>query len=249
VFDKNSICVLCKVLANQRDISQQLFKINVGQQQGFASTHSKLDGALHVLSRLDAQLNNPIPRLFVLLPAERKNEWEHPRSWLRSKLVTKYHLYFICGHSYKAVSPPIKLGVSKVWINRIAPVLGISLMILQIAGKSVTGIDFRLGDAATELLELGSDKLTEMLDEVGEILQESDDHGILERLRSGNSLLEEDIQKINGDALDLVVEKARGELGWRYAMEPVKANRDSAKTKWVSKAIANDPQYRYEIID
>lgn len=47
---------------------------------------------------------------------------------------------------------PIKLHATKVWVKKIAPALGVSLMLLQISGNDAIGLGLRLGDVGATML-------------------------------------------------------------------------------------------------
>ena len=209
--------------------------------------HSKLDTALRMLAHLDNRLNNPIPRLFILVPAEPKKGRRHARSWLRSKFVNKYHLYFICAHSHRAVLSPVKVSISRPWVEKIAPVLGASLVLLQMSLKVGTGIELDLRDAFSNLMEIGADKIGEMLEEVETFLDKTDGNTVVDRLRN-QQLGPKDINELNGDAFETVMDKAREQQGWRSEMEPVRVHGDT-RTLWVSRNIAQDPRNGYTILN
>jgi serine/threonine protein kinase len=258
-FVDGAECALCLLLQGQRNLQQAMFYVHSEQRKGFATTQAHLDKGLSatdaklskmipVLLRLDVRLNNSVPRLFVLVPAELKNGWVHPRAWLHSKIQNKFCLYFVCSHSFRAVMPPIKLHVSKVWVEKIAPTLAVSLVLMQIAGKAVTGIDFQVDGMAKMMFKIGTDKIKLMLDEVKEILVEQNDRDLLERIQPGSKLSERDVQRLNGDAFELVVEKALDQREWYRSMKAVKRKGD-VSTLWVLEEYANDPRNGYEIID
>jgi hypothetical protein len=101
------------------------------------------------------------------------------------------------------------------------------------------------------MLELTVDKVQQILDEVREILKDSAQNStFLDCIRDGTPLADEDIHELNGGTYELVVEKAQEQRGWRSAMEPVRKMGDSSlRTYWVSKAVAENPQYGYAIIN
>lgn len=229
-----------------------------------------------LVAHLDPRLDSQIPRLFVIVPVDLKHGWKHPKAWLRRHVATRYHLYFICGQTYQMARPPIKLIVSKTWVDKIAPVLGVSLTLLQMAARKGIDINLHLGNAAAAMMDLNSEQLNEMLSEastamlkvhselelnvkrlsemLGEvklILDEQDEldgYDMLDRIRSGTKLSDRDLDKLNGEVFELIVEKAREDRGWRSAMEPVRKKGDNAIV-WVSRAVASDRKFEYEIVD
>jgi serine/threonine protein kinase len=238
--------------------------------------HGKHDKNMPLVSHLDLRLDNQIPRLFVIVPADLKNGWKHPKVWLRRRVATKYNLYFICAQTYKMARPPIKLVVSKTWVDKIAPVLGVSLTLLQMAARKGININLHLGNAAAAMMDLNSaqlnemlseastamlkvhselelnvERLSEMLGEVKLILEEQDErdgHDMMDRIRSGTKLSDRDLDKLNGETFELIVEKAREDRGWRMGMEPVRKKGDTTIV-WVSRGAACDRKNEYEIVD
>jgi len=214
---------------------------------------------MDALSRLDVRLINTIPRLFVILPAGHQNGWKKPKSWLRSKVKTTFHLFFICEHTRQVVNAktPIELHRSKLWVKQIAPLLGTSLMMLQIAGKAFLGVDFQLENPAAGLraLGVGTHLQIEMLNEVRDILKESHGGNIVDRveecIKKNGAISDGDIHKLNGEAFTQVEKVAREQQHrWRPFVEPVKTKSLGTKTiLWVLKDIANDPQKDFKIIE
>jgi hypothetical protein len=238
--------------------------------------HGRHHKNMPLVSRLDLRLDNQIPRLFVIVPADLKNGWKHPKVWLRRHVVTKYNLYFICAQTYQIARPPIKLVVSKTWVDKIAPALGVSLTLLQMAARKGVSINLHLGNAAAAMMDLNSaqlnemlseastamlkvhselelnvERLSEMLGEVKLILDEQDERGgheMMDRIRSGTKMSDRDLDKLNGEAFELIAEKAREDRGWRMAMEPVR-NKGDTTVVWVSRGAACDRKNEYEIVD
>jgi hypothetical protein len=190
-----------------------------------------------VLSHLDARLNNPVPRHFLLVKAELPNGWKHPREWLGSKANTMYRLYFVCAATQQAVGPPIKLKVPREWVKKAAPVLAASLLALQAAAKAGLQVSLDLG----AILHIDLKRIDEMLGVVSELLRETDNGALLERLHQ-KKLTEGDVQQLNGKPYELVVEKAGEQPGWRASMVPVRIPR-SAQVLWVTKDVARERKY------
>jgi len=115
------------------------------------------------------------------------------------------------------------------------------LIMLQIAGKVVTGLDLQLGAAASAVRDIDSSKLDKLLGEVRECLAESGDHRLLDRFKSG-LLTSSDVQKLNEEAFELLVEKANEQRGWRANMTQVRVKGET-KTVWVAREHADDPLY------
>lgn len=130
----------------------------------------KLDAALHVLAQLDRRINNEVPRLFILLPADLKSGWKRPKSWLRSKALTKFNLFFVCAVSFKPVAPPIKLSVARDWVQKAAPVLAHALWLLQLSMKVGLNVNVTLFDVASDIssfsCEIMSSNIAEMFQEL-----------------------------------------------------------------------------------
>jgi serine/threonine protein kinase len=217
-----------------------------GLSKQMQDVSKKLDSTLPVVAQLDRRLNNQIPRTFFLLPGDIKSGWKHPKSWLRSKVQKKYYLFFVCPVSQQAVSPPIKLKVAKDWVGKVAPVLATGLYLLQMSMKAGLNVSLDLDGVASDLFQVSSNHVSEMLNELSAMLEESTSRGLLDRLRA-QQLSENDVQELSGDAYELVIEKASEQNGWRSAMEPVRAP-PSPKVFWVAKAVAANPLYELEVV-
>jgi serine/threonine protein kinase len=246
---QHSICVLCLC---REDIRKEFARLdpqlNVMRQQ-LDAVIERIDAALPVLAHLDRRLNNEIPRTFLLVPADIKSGWKNPRSWLRSRALKKYYLFFVCPVSEQVVSPPIKLEVAKDWFRKAAPVLASGLFLLQVGMKAGLNVSLDLDGTANEMFRVSSDHVRQILEELSSILTECGNGGLMDRLRSGGGdsgssagLSDEDVQELSGDAYELVVEKACEQGGWRSHMEPVRLP-PSLKVFWVAKSVAQDPKY------
>jgi hypothetical protein len=237
-----SVCAVCKSGEERR--AQMSFWDET--RRHFSATNAKLNASHPLLSRLDIRLNNPVPRLFIIVPLSMKRALTHPKAWLRSKHRTRYCLYFVCIHSMKAIEPPLPIVVTKCWLETVAPVLAMSLSLLQLGLKPRDGIDLGFGEAAVTL-KMTSTRTAEILEEVGEILTETGSSDLLVRLRRNEELDAEDIRQLNGDAYELIVESACEERGWRDLIESVRKD-GSPQIYWVSKDVANDTSNGYEIV-
>jgi hypothetical protein len=100
-----------------------------------------------------------------------------------------------------------------------------------------------MGELVNNLLELTpriSDKQIEAMQKAAEKSIE-DDSGIVERIHSGK-LNDNDVQRINRDALKLVEEKATENRQWEKEMVQVRL-KDHTETRWVVKKYAERPEY------
>jgi hypothetical protein len=152
----------------------------------------------------------------------------------------------VCIHSLKAIAPPVPIIVTKCWLEKVAPVLAMSLYLLQLGLKA--GDCIKLGfEEARATLKLSNAMIGEILEAVSEILTETGSSDLLLRLRRDEELDEEDIRQLNGDAYELIVETAGEERGWRESMEPVRKD-GFPQIFWVSKEVANDTSSGYDIV-
>ena len=127
-----------------------------------------------------------------------------------------------------------------------APVLAMTLHLLHVGLVSGDGIDLDYGDTPVRL-KLDSAKLADILESVSEILTEPGSSDVLDRLRRTKELDAGDIHLLNGDAYELIVERAGEERGWRDRMEPVRKN-GSPQIFWVSNDVASDSSNGYDIV-
>ena len=147
----------------------------------------------------------------------------------------------------KAIKPPVPMIVTKCWIEKVAPVLAMSLYLLHAGLKPGDGIDLDYGGTPARL-KLDSAKLAAILESVSEFLTETGSScDMLGRLRRSEELDAEDIRQLNGDAYELVVEMAGEDRGWRDRMEPVRKN-GSPQIFWVSKDVACETSNGYDIV-
>ena len=216
-------------------------------RRNFAATTATLDASLPLLSRFDIRLNNPVPRLFIIVPLAMKSGLKDPTTWLRSSHRTRYCLYFVCIHSMKVITAPVPIVVTKCWLEKVAPVLATSLYLLQLGLKPGRGIDLEYGGTPVTL-KLDKLWIAEVLEAVSPILGETGSSDLLVRLRRNEKLDSEDISQLNGDAYELIVEAAGEERSWRDQMEPVRTKNGYPQTFWVSKDVACDTSNGYEIV-
>jgi hypothetical protein len=128
----------------------------------------KLDSILLVLAELDGKFSNEIPKLFIMYPENLKDCWTEPLSWINTinvgnkaksfwkqtkSLVTRkvaniYYFQFVCAHSFKAIGPPLKIKIAKEWVEKIAPVLALSLSLLNLAVQGT--INVKIGQSHFE---------------------------------------------------------------------------------------------------
>jgi len=242
-------CLMCLALQDERDIiakavSSELDAGTLAVQDFHYPHHVQVDKSLPFTAHIDLRLNNPIPRLFGIVPEALKGGWKHPKTWLRRQVATRYNLFFICAHTFQVVRPPIKLTVSSAWIEKIALSLGVSLTLMQLAAKQLEELDDHSGTHGLDL-----DQLNEMLGEVENILKEQGQGlHILECIRSGIRLSDKDVSMLNGEAYELICEKAREDRDWRRVMEPVRKE-GSPNILWVSRIVAMDPESEYDSIN
>ena len=146
----------------------------------------------------------------------------------------------------KAIKPPVPIIVTKCWLEKVAPVLAMSLYLLLVGLEPGGGIDLDYGGTPVRL-KLDSAKLADILESVSEILTETGSCDLLGRLRRSEELAAGDISLLNGYAYELVVEKAWEDRGWRERMERVQKS-GSPRIFWVSKDVACETSNGYDIV-
>jgi serine/threonine protein kinase len=210
--------------------------------QGVQRTSSHVQTISSVLGDLDMRISNPIPRLFFVVPAERKNALLHPKEYLHRSIATKYYLYFVCAHTKRPVDAPIKIHMTKGWVQKVAPVLAVSLHLLRCA-LSVLGLQVNLQGVFFQLSEGAVD---DMLTEVATIIKDSGSHSDLLSHLAHRTLPFDvaDVPELSGDVYDHLIEKATEQREWRQYMEPVRTESNAA-TLWVTKEVAEDARHGY----
>jgi hypothetical protein len=241
LVSSQSVCAVCESAKERR--AQVSFRGET--RRNIAAANAKFDASLPLLSRLDIRLKVAVPRLFIIVPLAMKSVLKDTKTWLRSHHRTRYCLYFVCIHSMKAIKPPVPIIVTKCWLEKVAPVLAMSLYLLHVGLKPGDGIDLDYGDTPVRL-KLDSTKLADILESVSEILT-TGSSDVMGRLRRLEELSAGEIRLLNGDAYELIVEKAGEDRGWRDRMEPVRKN-GSPQIFWVSKDVASDTSNGYEMV-
>jgi serine/threonine protein kinase len=224
-------------------LSKQIEKSDESTTKELAGSSAKLDSMSRVLAHLDRRVNHRVPRMFVLFPADKKSLLRIPKSWFLDIAQKKYYLFFVCTVTHQAVSSPVKLTVPKEWIQKIAPVLAISLCLVQIAAE-VVRVSVPLDDVTNHLFEISSKAVEHMQEGLSALLADRDPTGLVDRLRT-KKLTAHDVEELNGAAYEIVVEKADdpNQRGWRLEMEPVRVP-PSEQVFWVSTKEAADLKYQ-----
>jgi len=185
-----------------------------------------------VLASMHTRIVNPYPTLFVLVPANTK--FFHQ----------EYKLYFVCAHSYERCATPINIKVSRKWVSQVAPVLTVSLSVLNIATKVVTGLNGGFGDIATFITQHKIDAEKLKLNDVLEAMQKVNEalSSMKDKLdvSQENTMLADEIDEIVDrfpelprTAIDGFAEYAEVQNGWTEEMTCVRRRKDEARPMWV----------------
>jgi serine/threonine protein kinase len=251
-YPNNENCPFCIMIDKQnltiikQDITNDMQKVTNDKQFDLEGKLdkiiNKLDEILPVLTALDAKFNNPIPRLFFLYPAEKKKVWKNPKSWLNSKMVEKYHLHFVCAHSFQAINPPLKIGITKEWLVRAAPVLAVSLYLMSMALKGTANITIDVTDAAKKLFKIGKDDLQVMIKQAFAVLDERTAIDLKSNLDKNNY-----VNVLSSTAYDVITKLATEQNKWKENMKQVK-QKTSVATLWVAKSIELNEIHGYESV-
>jgi hypothetical protein len=129
-------------------------------------------------------------------------------------------------------------------MDRIALSYGVSLTLLELAARNGLDMNMQLSPG----LSIAQTEFSELLTEVKQILNGGDYLDVLERLQSGSSLSDKDVNALNGEPYEIIVERAREEQGWRRPMAPVRQKGEAA-ILWVSADAAEDSQNDYEEVE
>jgi hypothetical protein len=239
IEQSSSNCHFCDFMRNQFDLLHK--KID--------SRNVTMDSVTAVLARMDLN-STPVPRLFILVPADKATA-KNPKSWIKSCFTDKYYLYFVCAATYSVIKSPVKVRDPRGWFNRVAPLLALSLYAIKIGAKVGLSLDLDLEGTASDLLKLQilSEEIQGMLDAcLREVVGAQRSPELLDRFKK-NKLTQVDVEELYRDPYQLVAEEAQrqGQCAWRSSMEPVR-KRSSAEILWVSKEVAEDPKYEYEIV-
>jgi hypothetical protein len=235
-------CELCEKMSSLQLTVEKTHQLSVETNEMI----KRIEESIPILIHLDVRFNNPVPRLFLLVPADVVDVLTEKRSFphiVRSLGTTEYYLQFICAVTLKRVDPPVKLLAKKGWVRAIAPVLAWSLFILQVSLKVGLNLSLGLDGLAAEINIMSSD-LASMLREVSDILNETGHIGLVDRIKS-NQLTEGDCRELCGEAYELVAKEANDpkQNGWKKNMVPVYMP-PSSKVMWVMNDVARNPKYR-----
>jgi hypothetical protein len=202
----------------------------------------KLDEIIPVLTALDGKFNNPVPRLFILYPAEKTKIWKHPKSWLNSKVQDKYRLQFVCAYSFQAIEPSIKVKITKDWIVTVAPVLAVSLHIMSIALYAAASVKVDVSDAANKLFAIDKHDLKDMIEQVYTVVDDKTRKHLQSNFERNNH-----VNALSSTAYDVISELALKQHGWMENMKQVK-QKNNAATLWVAKHLELNESNGYETI-
>lgn len=191
----------------------------------------KVVRSMSVLSSLAGGVKSPCPKLAILVPRSRSLQ-----NWMKNPGKKSINLYFICGHSFTVVEPPIILHVTNSWIRKAAPFLKGCIFVLQVAVVSLklgTGLSIPLPHAGL----IGASKQLVMLDEV---LNEALGADVLATLDEARSLLETSkgldsmdvaglksrnpvVKELLGKAYQVIAQEANKleNFEWKNSMTPV----------------------------
>jgi hypothetical protein len=109
-----------------------------------------------------------------------------------------------------------RLNVAKDWFRKADPVLAIGLYLLQMSTTAGLDVSLNLDGVASYLIHVSSNLVSEMLQERSAILDESSSRGLVDLLRA-QELSDQDVRGMDGDAYELVIEKACEQAGVKVA--------------------------------
>jgi hypothetical protein len=213
-----------------------------------SATHASVGGLIPALADVHRGVNS-IPRLFFIVPAVKANALRHPREYFRGRTTTKYYLYFLCVHTKCPVeAASIKIKVNKSWVVKVAPLLAVSLRILQLS-LGALGMHLNLEDVRFELTTSAIGRMREV---VSSILSEEGGYGdLLQQLSLCDDPLlvtettsQFKLPELCGDAYNLIQEQATEQRAWRMHMELV-YKKGNPQTFWVCKEIADNQSIGY----
>ena len=189
--------------------------------------HSCMSNALSMLTCLNIKLLDNVPHLFVILPVERKGLSSHPSSWLHSQFQEKHSLCFVCSHSMQAVSLPLAIRNGREWVCKAAPLIGLSLILLKMAGAVITCLP--VGGAlkgASELIRLIQvPELNKMHQEICEYLKQANKEGCdivrgIDRA-DGTPFSTSTVHVLHTKSRKCIASIAMEQSGWDQYMMPV----------------------------
>ena len=171
----------------------------------------------------------PCPQLVWIIPAEGGSA--DGRRWfprVNGAIKKKIKMYFVCQHSYTVVEPALDFEVRRDWVQKVAPVLKMSLILLRAAlgaGQLATGLPYPVA-APFRTIHNQLDAFSDFVNDVIDSEECKALEGISENLKEGHALDEHQRNKLatfTGSAYATLAEKATKDKrsAWMTKMTPV----------------------------
>jgi serine/threonine protein kinase len=218
----------------RKGMGEKVDRLSVSMDHVLSSLNqvkSDLHRALGAMAYIATHKVKECPTLVWMVPADGKFRWitgANPASLVKRR----YHVYFICQHTFTPVEPPIEISVTRSWVTRIAPVLKLGLMVL---GKALNanGLPFPIpGISLQEQLAINEDFVNSCLDEKTTSLFS----GLVNAV-GGNAISDtktKQILPLTGDAYEAIAEQALLNSQWSEFMSPVMSHQFGSLI-WVKK--------------
>ena len=258
-----------KTAENYGEILHKLSRLEGLVHNGFQGSQQALAEQQAILNAINGGVNRLLRALAVMTVADVKKcpnlIWlvpapdEQPKSikaWVTNKMKQKFHLYFVCQHSYRnmkagenpCIGEPLRIIVNRKRLTQAAPALRLSLMLLR-SVATVCGLPFPMPNVAQNaILELGLEFCNGLIvdDSTGKTLSRCDLE-MQEMKQSDNGQLDmsttAQIARLVGPSYDLIAKKAHEAKNsfWKDLIYPVIDA--SGSTIWVKKEIAESAEY------
>jgi serine/threonine protein kinase len=184
--------------------------------------------SLRALAYLATESVKKCPTLIWMVPAE-PIVGRSPQdlvNWATNALHRRYHVYFVCQHSFVPVDiePKIILKVPRCWMVQVAPVLRLTIFAMKAALSAMGPLPFPIPDILPkEQLLMNEQLVNSFLDDTTAKL--------LEAFESTCSMAMDiphiecsNLMRLTGPAYDAIEQKALKEkrIAWTNHMEPVR---------------------------
>jgi serine/threonine protein kinase len=207
-----------QILALLRKIAGEVSNIAAGVKK----MQLQLRRHTAALAKLSTHTVSTCPALFLVVPSNGADKnWRNCIPHIGKK---KVKIYFICQHSFKAVSPALDIEVTRKWVKSIAPALKICIFLLKAAicaGKIVGGLPIPMLDVNIHIDtfdEFVGDFLeSAMLQDLIRIGEDVAEGSILDEVWEGRAT------QVVGEAFKILADMANEDkhAGWRVSMEKV----------------------------
>jgi serine/threonine protein kinase len=212
-----------------KSLENKISKNHLETMKSLAEIKSVTDRSIKALAFLAKENGQKCPSLVWMVPAEpivgrSARDWI---KWAKGAINRRYHIYFVCQHSFAAVDvePKLEIEVPRSWMVQAAPVLRLSLFAIKAAMSAIP-----VGPLPFPVPDILAKEQFSMYEQFTNSFLDAATTSLLELFESactnGNDIPKTESSQLitlTGPAYDGIVEKAMKtkRLLWRQYMEIV----------------------------